>query len=516
MTYACLPNAALLIGSLAIGQVLPPHGTAPAAELGPAPAPLTALPADTRFLVRLHDHARASNRWADGPYGMLLATAWGRRLEDRQTQTPGPFQLLHQISVTQTALFGITVVDHEPLGHLIGTLPAGAHFQAPGSTVAGVAPAVTATIPLRTYQLDQPLRQGGLGITDWIRFRWEALQPLPLASLTTSAAPDADAEATWLAALQAQQPPLRIAGAWTFTPYGLRERIQVHDLPPVAAAAQAPTLDRAALAGLPPTTLWAVATAALPTLAERLPGFTAEAFDGWAEDSGVPTWSVMRGALGSALLWSEESSPFPGLSLAVQMPEDLGKTVLRLLDAKVRFVPGDNGVHLGAMGFIPAQAAWRDGWLYLTTANGGITAASTRQGGFLGVPEIADAERELQHGPKPVGDLLALGFSRSATSWNAVASLAGWFTRRNPSLGTLAADLRAAGKFGFLAVRRSPEAATVDAGGLLGGPISGSQILGGFLGTFLSGGRPPGEPQGQGGPRPDDPAPVTPPALVEF
>ena len=315
-------------------------------------------------------------------------------------------------------------------------------------------------------------------------------------------------------------PPLRITADWTITPYGLRERIQLHDLPAVAADAPAAALERSALAGLPPTTLWAVATAALPAVAERLPGFATEPFDAWAAESGLPGWAAVRGSLGGALLWAEEGAPFPGLSLAVQMPEDMGQIVLSLLDAKARFVPGDDGVHLGALGFISAQAAWREGWLYLTTASGGITGASTRQGGFLGVPEIASAERELQNGPKPVGDLLVLGFSRSATSWNSLASLASWFTRRNPALGTFAADLKAAGKFGFIAARRGPETVTLDAGGLLGGPLSSSQIVGGFFRTFLGGDRPAAGVPGPVAPRPSEPvpapAPVKPPATVEY
>ena len=518
MTHTSLPtSAALLIGGIATALLLP-HGEAPAADVEPAPAvapaaivpaPLTTLPTDTLVVVRLHDHARSGNRWSDGPYGTLLATAWGKQLEGKATATPGPFQLLKQVSVTQTALFGITAKGEEVRGHLIGTLPVGANFQAPGSTVAGIAPAVTATIPLEPYHLDEA-------------FRWDRLLPLPTTSLTTSEAPEADAEATWaaaatrVAAIQVPLPPLHIAAAWTFTPYGLRERIQLRDLPAVAADAPAATLDRDALAGLPPTALWAVATVALPALAERLPGFATDKFDTWAADNGLPAWTTVRGSLGAALLWAEEGAPFPGLSLAVQMPEDMGKMMLVILDAKARFVPGDNGVHLGAMGFIPAQAAWREGWLYLTTAAGGITSASARPGGFLGVPEIANAERELQNGPKPVGDLLALGFSRSATSWNSLASLAGWFTRRNPSLSTLAADLKAAGKIGFFALRRSPDAATVDAGGLLGGPLSSAQILGGFFKAFMGGGRPSGGPSRPGEPRPAEPAPAVPPAQVEF
>jgi hypothetical protein len=106
-----------------------------------------------------------------------------------------------------------------------------------------------------------------------------------------------------------------------------------------------------------------------------------------------------------------------------------------------------------------------DGYLYLTTANRGIAGASNRQGGFLGVPEIASAERELQLGPKPTGELLALGFSRSASSWNAVAGIASWFTRRTPALSTLATDLKTAGKIGFFALRRDPDGATLDAVG---------------------------------------------------
>ncbi len=531
MHHPCPPTtAALLLGGLTTALLLP-HGAASAAEGGPppaaptpaasAPVPLPTLPAETRLVLRLHDHARASNRWADGPYGTLLATAWGERLKAQATGTPGLFQLLERLSVTRSALLGITIEDQRPVGHLSGILPAGTTFLLPGSTVGGTPPAVTATIPLQPYRLDQTLSRGGPGFNGGPRFRWDELLPLPLppASLTTTAAPEADAEATWMATVPGYLPTMRIAAAWTFTPYGLRERILLHNLPAVAPNAPSATLDRKVLAGLPPTTMWAVATAALPALAERLPGFATDRFDTWAADNGLPAWSTVRGSLGGALLWGEEGAPFPGLTLSVQMPDELGRIALSLLNAKVGFVAGDDGIHLGALGFIPIQAAWRDGYLYLTTANRGIAGASNRQGGFLGVPEIASAERELQLGPKPTGELLALGFSRSASSWNAVAGIASWFTRRTPALSTLATDLKTAGKIGFFALRRDPDGATLDAGGLLGGPLSSSQILSGFFRAFMTAGRPPTGPGDHGrsdGPPPAEPAPAETPPQVEF
>ena len=508
-------SAALVAGGIATALVLP-HGqppAPPAAEQGPAPAvpppaapaPLAALPADTRAVLRLHDHARSADRWAASPYPALLATPWGVGLARETATQPGPFLLLAQLAAAKSATIGIVPVDGRPVGHVLATVVPGAPFAIPDAEVAITGADARATVPLERYRLDGVLRARGPGLDGGLRFRWDELLPLPAGALAAGGSPDADGEAVWKAALPGVADGVLVAAQWTIEPFGLRERLRLTGIPVPPSDKKPHSVDRAVFAGLPPTALWALATVQPLDIAGQVPGFDVKVVDRWAADAGVADWDALRGQVGPALLWADQGAPLPAISFALDMPQALGEAALALLDAKLQFSPGADGVHLGVAGFIPVQAAWRDGRLLVTTAPGGIAAAAARPGGFTAVPEVAAALKEL-----PAGDLLAAGLGRSGPSWGAVASLAPWLTRRKPELATLGADLAKAGKHGFLALRRDGADVVVDAGGLLGGPLSTAAITGAFLRTTSD-----RKPRTDGGPR-QAPPPVEEPKKVEF
>lgn len=510
-------SAALVAGGIATALVLP-HGqppAPPAAEQGPAPvvpppaavpAPLAALPADTRAVLRLHDHARTAARWSASPYPALLATPWGAGFSSEAAKQPGPFLLLSQLAAARTATLGIVPVAGRPVGHVLATIEPGVPFTIPDVDVVATGADARATVPLDGYRLDGVLRTRGPGIDGGLRFRWDELLPLPAGSLAAAGAPTADSEASWKGVVPGVADGVLVAADWTIEPFGLRERLRLTGIPVPPSDRKPHSVDRAVFAGLPPTTLWALATVHPLEIAGQVPGFDPTVVDRFAVDAGIADWDALRGQVGPALLWADQGAPLPAISLSLAVPQALGEAVLALLDARFQFSPGADGVHLGVAGFIPVQAAWRDGQLLVTTASGGIAAAAARPGGFTAVPEVASALKEL-----PAGDLLAAGLGRSGPSWGGIASLAPWLTRRKPELATLGADLAKAGKYGFLALRRDGADVAIDAGGLLGGPLSTAAITGAFF-RMTSGER---RPRGDTAPQ-QVPPPAEEPRKVEF
>lgn len=494
-------SAALVAGGIATALVLPdgqppappsaeqvpaPAVPPPVVPAAAAPAPLAALPADTRVVLRLHDQARAAGRWAASPYPALLATPWGTGFAGETAKQPGPFLLLAQLAGAQTATLGIVPVDGRPVGHVLATVAAGVPFAIPEVDVVTAGSDARATVPLDRYRLDGVLRTRGPGIDGGLRFRWDELLPLPTGTIAAAVAPAADSEAAWKAVVPGAAEGVLATVEWTIEPFGLRERLRLAGIPVPPSDKKPHAVDRAVFAGLPPTTLWALATIHPLEIAGQVPGFDPAIVDRFAADAGIADWEALRGQVGPALLWAEQGAPLPAISFSLAMPQVLGEAALALLDAKLQFSPGADGVHLGVAGFIPVQAAWRDGQLLVTTASGGIAAAAARPGGFTAVPEVAAALTEL-----PAGDLLAAGLGRSGPSWGALASLAPWLTRRKPELATLGADLTKAGKHGFLAVRRDGADVAIDAGGLLGGPLSTAAITGAFFRMSAGERRPP-------------------------
>lgn len=493
--------------ALSLATAAEPAAVAPSAE------PLTTLPTDVRLLVRFADGTRANSRWLASPYPTLLATAWGTPLRDHARNQPGPFQLLSRLALAQRAVLGLNLVDSQPVGHLLATATDAAAADALAAalvsqpTAAAATPdsatvtvvdrsAVRATIPLANARLDGVFRPRAPGISGGVRWSWDELLPLPATVIDAPLTATVDADIHWLSKAPwpdaAADATIALRAEWELTTYGLHERLQIAGLPKPASGAPT-SADRAAFTGLPPDTLWAVASAQLPALLAQVPGLTPADRDAWLAKKSLPPWEVISPKLGGALLWLQQGAPLPAVSLTVTMPQELGTAALAWLDAEHQFSPGSDGTHLGAVGFVPLQAAWRDGNLIITTSPGGIAGASARPGGFTADPAVAEALKAL-----PAGDLLLAGVSRSGESWGGLAAFAPWLTRRKPELATLGTDLRKAGKYGFIGIRRDGEPLVIDAGGLFGGPLAMTMITGGFFRATL------GERERQGGERGGD------------
>ncbi len=502
--------------------------------------PLTQLPDDLCLLVRLADGTRRDARWAASPYPALLSTVWGMSLRDTLQKQPGPFQLLAQLTPAQTASLGLTISEEQPIGHLLATTADAAQATAmatvlqarPAAPVATAATAegsaVRATIPLTTARLEGLFRPRAPGFNRGLNWSWDELLTLTAETIAAPLAKSSDAGLCWSSKAPWPNAPaetsLTLSAEWTVTPYGVHEVVQIRGLPEAGVAEKTAgdktttddkstadkspeSADRTVFTGLPADTIWALATAPLPVVLAQVPGLDASTMTTWARNQGLPNWEVLAPQLGGGLLWLQQGAPLPAISLMVHMPKELGNAALEWLDAKHEFSPGTDGVHLGAIGFIPLQAAWRDGDLIITTVSSGIAGACARPGGFTTDPGIAEALVAL-----PAGKLLLAGVSRSGESWGSLAAFAPWLSRRKPELASLGADLRKAGKLGFFSVRRDGPLMVIDAGGLFGGPLSMTAITGGFFRATL-GDRPPRQRRG-GQPEPE--VAPNPPRQVEF
>ena len=514
-----------------------PGAQAPVAQTPGAPspvaeAPLKTLPADVRLRLRLADGGRTDTRWAASPFPTLFSTAWGKGVAEQVRSQPGPFQLLAQLAPAQQATLALTVADEQPTGHLL----ARARDEATGAalvTTLNARPATTvieglevrATLPLITARLDSIFKPRAPGLNNGMRWSWSELLPLSTADLATAINPLVDADLQWRNAAPwpgaAPEATLGVRAEWQLTSYGMHELVRISGVPKPTSTGGAPaTVDRTVFTGLPADTVWALSSAPLPVVLEQIPGLTSEVIDAWARKQDLPSWTTLKPQLGSALIWLQQGVPLPALSIEVHMPQEAGLAALAWLDAKHQFSPGADGTHIGAMGFIPVQAAWQTGSLIITTGAGGIAGAVARPSGFATDPAVADALKAL-----PTGDLLLAGVSRSGESWGGLAAFAPWLTRRKPELASLSTDLRKAGTYGFVSLRRDQELIVIDAGGLFGGPLSTTAILGGFFRAVV------GDRQGgMGGPgdrqrparqrardasKPDEPGDVK-PKQVEF
>lgn len=491
--------------------------------------PLAALPPTTRVILRLTNRARTQDRWAESPFPALLATRWGLGLVEEGSKRPNLFQLVAQLALADHAVIGVDFAGEAPMGHILATLQLQPIPTAPAPPdhlvvalkehqaqvlVEGprLQPSVRATLPLQPYRLEGAFRQGGPGPS--ARWAWDDLLPLPAAELATAPSlavlPEADAELIW-----SQRASWAPAGAlchatWTIERFGLREQLRVAHCPALkAGTGTAVFADRTVFSGLPPATIWALSCGHLPTLLARVPA-VGEALVGFTTSLGLGTWEQLEPQLGSALIRVEQGAPLPALTIELAMPQETGDAVLKLLDEKQQFSADADGTHQGALGFVPVQAAWRDGRLVITTLGGGIAAALARPGGFLTQPGVSEALKQL-----PPGDLLLAGLSRSDESWSAVTALAPWLMRRNPALASLSTDLRKAGSFGFIGLRRDGDALIVDAGGLCGGPLSASALVSGFLRlSFPRDGER--RPRPEQAPQPEKPQPEEKPKQIEF
>jgi hypothetical protein len=517
---------ALLIG---VGAGLAAVEPAPTGEAPVATAvPLGHMPPEVCVLLRLGDGGRRTQRWAASPFPLLFATAWGKNVAEQVRTQPGPFQLLAQLAPAQQVTIGIVAKHEQPVGHVLARMREATTATALVATLAARPAAavgekleVRATLPLAEARLEGFFRPRAPGLTNGIRWSWGELLPLPATAVGTPIDPLVDLDIQWqTAAPWTEVPgsaPFGVHGEWQVTPAGVREVLHLTGIPdPRADEGPRSAVERTAFEGLPADTIWALSSARLPTVIEQIPGLSSTTLETWMQQQGLPPWATVKPQLGTALLWLQQGAPLPALTIDIRMPRELATAALAWLDAKHQFSPSGDGSHLGAVGFIPVQAAWREGSLVITTSSAGMAGATARPGGFTVLPVITEALKAL-----PEGDLLLAGVSRSGESWASLAAVAPWLMRRKPELASLATDLRRGGRFGFFSLRREPGELTIDAGGLFGGPLATTAILGGFF-HAVTGDRGPERPAGNERQRRRDdqrqeaPPLVPPPKQVEF
>ena len=501
----------------------PAFTPAPAVTPAPAAAIPTALSPDTRVVVRWNDLVRSRERWLKSPFPLLLATPWGKQLPLLASQQPGPLALLAEVLKTDQSVLGIDLVAGQPRGLLLAKVPVGTTLTLPGAqqvTEPAGGTALRALLPLDNAHLESLSTVRGPGFNTRSTWIWSELPPLAPAVLAAAQHPKADLEAAWQIKLPTQEKSLPLTVEWTVEPFGLRENLVLGGLAALPASAKPAAVDRSVFAQLPPTCLWALASGPLvPTLA-ALPGASEALFtpqlDQQLAAAGLPDAKTLGEQLGSVLIWIDQGAPLPAVTIDIAMPKTLGDLVLTLLDTKQQFSAGADSTHLGVLGFIPVQVAWKDGHLVATTHSGGIAAATAKPdpkaASFATQPAVVAALKEL-----PPGDLLLAGVSRSSESWGSVTRLAGWLIQRKPELVTLAGDLAKAGKYGFLALRRDGSELHGNAGGLFGGPLGTGVITGQFLQLMITSGQPhQPRPPAQQPPAPLPGADEQKPKSVEF
>ena len=516
--------------ALLIGAGVAAAGAEPVPDLGSAAAvvPVKQLPPEVCLLLRLGDGTRRSERWAASPFAALFATAWGKSVAEQVRTQPGPFQLMAQLAPAQQVTVGIVANHEQPVGHVLAQTRDAADATALVATLAA-RPAtavmdgrdVRATLPLAAARLEGFFKPRAPGLTSGIHWSWDELLPLSASVVTTPINPLIDLDMQWQTAAPWTDVPgsaaFGVHGEWQVTPAGVHEVVHLTGIPaPLANEGTVSAVERTAFDGLPADTIWALGSARLPTVIEQIPGLSGATLETWMQRQDLPPWATVRPQLGTALLWLQQGAPLPALTIDIRMPRELATAALAWLDAKHQFSPSGDGSHLGAVGFIPLQAAWHEGSLVITTSSAGIAGATARPGGFTAVPVIAEALKAL-----PAGDLLLAGVSRSGESWASLAAVAPWLTRRKPELATLAIDLRRAGRFGYFSLRRDHEQLAIDAGGLFGGPLATTAILSGFFRAVTGDRNSDRPPRSDRQRRADDQHPeapplVPPPRQVEF
>ncbi|MBA3709585.1 MAG: hypothetical protein H0W83_12295 [Planctomycetes bacterium] len=270
-------------------------------------------------------------------------------------------------------------------------------------------------------------------------------------------------------------PPLVIGVS--LDPIGLREHwnLPIGDIP-VLPAARVELFD-----SLPTTTLMALTFHAEPGASGRLLWEALEhqpmlrfRLDLLLAQWGLPSLQlILSSVTGDTLIYLEDGAPFPYVTIALGMTEDLARAMLPMIAMGVDMSAGPGGVLTGFLGKVPCQAGYLDGQLVVTTNPAGVPGYAHRTGGFTAAAEVAHALAEL-----PDGALVA-GVSSSGRAASAImrTALMSFAHIGLPQLSTLPQDVATAARHGFLAVSRRDGALVLDAGGLIGGPLTAYGLL---------------------------------------
>ncbi|MHC5067319.1 MAG: hypothetical protein ACYTF0_01895 [Planctomycetota bacterium] len=167
------------------------------------------------------------------------------------------------------------------------------------------------------------------------------------------------------------------------------------------------------------------------------------------ESAGLPAYGdCLAGVTGPILLYARSSAPFPSLTLAVGISDDLGQAILMSLEQRGSFTSNAAGVLQRQLGVMMISAAHVDGELILTSHANGIAAHRQRQGGFSDHPDVQAALSAIPT-DRPIN---MAGVSRSALWWSTLANFASIpaIQAGIPGAATIARDVRAAFSHGYL------------------------------------------------------------------
>ncbi|MBA2480647.1 MAG: hypothetical protein H0V44_08295 [Planctomycetes bacterium] len=473
-------------------------GSLAAAESTPDPA--TAIAADAVAMVRFNDLPRSAIRYQQTPYARLMESALGKRAREElslamRSALPHGIDPAAVAGSARRLAFGI---------HLPTTIPLSPWLQV-ATTVDDPAPLTAALAPLFPNQLAAgdpavDTLMGAAGSLQWrdrlavftsINAPGMADQHAP--AITASVWPTidaaADVEGTYrteaaFTAVEAhghQAPRARSLPTMTFSlrfdRIGMREHADLTYAPADMARLEDVTwkpADTRLFASLPASTLSALVIRCDGDLTRRWIELHGEGIDepslaridALLQTQGLPAyWDLMTRLDGDILVYTEESAPFPVVSAVMAIDPAIGSRLIEVIRTHLLGPPGD--AMLGMIGPVAIYGEQRGPDLILTTNPAGIDAVAMRQKGFTDHAEIREALAEIK------ADAIVAGVSRSGASWGTVAQLAAipLSALGIRQLMTLPQDVRKAGRYGFVSCSPNASGFSLDAGGLLGGPI---------------------------------------------
>ncbi|MCS6970719.1 MAG: hypothetical protein RMM29_03155 [Planctomycetota bacterium] len=422
-----------------------------AAVLAGEPSPLAALPADAALVLQAPDIPASAERWSRTPYPRLLDSSWGRIL----------------LGEWRGRLAAALPDGPALLGRLRRVAAAGA--DAPWRPLAisvgldgDAAPLLAALQPQLPY--------GELAAFGPVLSWWA--EGTPRLGRAAPPAPAADA------VLEARIADTSVRVQWQLDPLGLRESWQAAaNAASQQAARRLRAVDASELQRLPATTLWAMAWRLEPELVAALPGHAQwrPALDALLARQHLPTLAeTLAASQGQGLLWLNEGTPFPALTLAWPLAPELAERWLAALQERWR-LRRQGATVSGFIGLLPLSAGVaNDGRFVVTTDPQGLQAWQGLRPGFTAQPEVAAAIERL---PKRA---VLVAIDRGGRFWATLAQLAVplFVALGAPQAVALPLDLRATTDRGWFWLRLAEDGAwSAEGVGLSGGPLATAAAL---------------------------------------
>lgn len=446
------------------------------------PDPATFIPGDAVLAARAPALARARERWVAAPYARMLQSAWGRTLlgewGGRLDRASPAFAVM--LGGLDSAALGVVAAPGRQPDVVVAL--AGRTEQ----LAAAIAPLLPEMRPGEAGTMHGP---GGRATQHGTVLAWAKGPGGPVLPVGPARAlGDAEADLELLVDLQRWHAVLGLPAAARadgaalrvdvrLDPLGLRESVEVpaSDATRLAAVTVRRWADPDELRRLPGSTLWAATWNADPAVTLMDPSADAAVaqLERFLADAKLPGWSeTLRSLDGPATVYMAEGMPFPTLTAALTMSEEVARRWITAAAAQLNLVQQD-GQAAGFVGLLPCAIGWvadgAAGRLVLTTDPAGLDAWRQRKPGFA---ERAGVREVLAKVPERT---LVLGAGRGGESWAALAQLAvPVFTAMGaPQAVSLPGDLRKASDRGWLYLQLGKDGTLrIDAAGLAGGPCS--------------------------------------------